>query len=212
MPHTAAEKRRAAEALWLDPEFSEPEVARRSRVALPTLRVWAKKYGWPQRPALRTPPDPLAPQRPTGTGLAEKKLPKKRLAKKRLSPADSSSTVRSPARPDKTESLADAERNELIDRLYRLVHHNLKALESRMSDETGTDADPERETRVIGNVVRNVEKLKELEAEQSKRDSVRPGQYHVTPEEEDRIRRKVVAHILRLRERKRRERPDGSDR
>lgn len=81
-----------------------------------------------------------------------------------------------------------------------------------MSDETGTDADPERETRVIGNLVRNVEKLKELEAEQSKREPGRSGPLLVTPEEEDRIRRKVVAHILKLRERKRREQSDRSDR
>lgn len=73
-----------------------------------------------------------------------------------------------------------------------------------MSDENAPDRDPDRDMRVIGNAVRNAEKLKELEAEQSKRDqSTARGRLVLSPEEEDRLRRRVIEHILKLRERKR---------
>ncbi len=72
-----------------------------------------------------------------------------------------------------------------------------------MSEENTPDRDPERELRVLGNAVRTAEKLKELEAEQSKRDqSPAHGRLVLSPEEEDRLRRRVIDHILKLRERK----------
>ena len=79
------------------------------------------------------------------------------------------------------------------------------------------DHEPARDMRVVNDVVRSVEKLKDLETEQSKRDtSPSPsaggsssGRAIITAEEEDRIRRAVIEHILKLRERKRRE---GGDR
>ncbi len=75
-----------------------------------------------------------------------------------------------------------------------------------MSNENAPARDPDRDMRVIGNAVRNAEKLKELEAEQSKRDqSTARGRLVLSPEEEDRLRRRVVEHILKLRERKRSE-------
>lgn len=95
-------------------------------------------------------------------------------------------------------------------RLYRLLNHNIEVLESQMSDDTSSgDSAPERNLRTISNMVRSAEKLKELDTEQSKRLNAPPGgRFLVTPEEEERIRRKVVEHVQRLRERKLREQGD----
>jgi len=101
-------------------------------------------------------------------------------------------------------------RKDLVTRLYRLLDHNIEVLESQMSNDNGSgDPAPERNLRTISNMVRSAEKLKELDTDQSKRLNAAPSaNFLVTPEEEERIRRKVVEHVQRLRERKLRERGD----
>ena len=92
----------------------------------------------------------------------------------------------------------------LVDRLYRIITHNLETMESRMSDDEPTANDnPERDARAIGNLVRSVEKLKELEPEHSKRDARTVGnsRYPLSPGEEEKLRDEIVDRLLRLRER-----------
>lgn len=201
MPEPAASAREQARLLYADRSIPLTEVAVRLGVSTSTLLRLVKEEGWPRRSdrALRVHSRPRAT--PSGASGAEAAHPQR---------VDLASEKRE--RPKETGSASPSQsaesRQDLIDRLYRLVHHNVKLLESRMSDENASDASgPERDMRVVGNLVRSVEKLKELEPEQSKRDNSPGGASRalVTPEEEDLIRRRVVEHILKLRERKRRE-------
>ncbi len=98
-----------------------------------------------------------------------------------------------------------------MDRLYHIIIHNLELMENRMSDDDKTAGEnPERDMRAIGSIVRSVEKLKEIEPEQSKRNTASPGntKYPLSPDEEDRLRIEIVERLLKLRER--RGNPDGS--
>lgn len=93
----------------------------------------------------------------------------------------------------------------MVDRLYRIITHNLEIMETRMSDDDKPAGDgPERDMRAIGNIVRSVEKLKELEPDQSKRDtaSTSTGRYPLSPDEEDQLRREIVDRLIKLRERR----------
>ena len=169
-------RRERARELYLAGELTLREISARLDLPKGTISGWATRYDWPRRKP-RPPPDPDKPHR--------KRLAARRILRRRKRP-----TVET-----------------LVDRLYRIVTHNMELMEIRMSDEEIPEGDtPERNMRVVGTMVRSVEKLKELETEQSNRDNAPPaGRYIVTPEEEERIRRKVVEHIQRLRERKRAE-------
>jgi hypothetical protein len=92
-------------------------------------------------------------------------------------------------------------RHALLDRLYKAIDIKLKQLEKSMSqDGPKSPADNERETRAIGALIRNTEKVTEL-----KKDELdRPGGQHqwrpprLTPEEKDRVRRDLAERILRF--------------
>lgn len=96
-----------------------------------------------------------------------------------------------------------ADRSRLIARLLKVVDRNIELLEMRMgSEEPGTAADRERETRAIGALTRTIEKLTEL---QSDRDAVRANSAKVSSgsnldeEEAVRLRLEIAERILRLR-------------
>jgi hypothetical protein len=93
----------------------------------------------------------------------------------------------------------------LIDRIYRVITHNLDVMERRMSEEdaTAAGANPDRDVRAINSLVRSVEKLKELEPDTAKRDPVSEGRYPLTREEEDQLRDEIVERLLELRKRRR---------
>ncbi|MGE0628594.1 MAG: hypothetical protein AB7O43_12280 [Hyphomicrobiaceae bacterium] len=91
-----------------------------------------------------------------------------------------------------------------IARLYRVIDSSISLLESRMIDD-GSDPEtrPERDMRALGNIVRSLEKLKDLEPGNGKPNSEQPKAGHAaTPlEQEDRLRTRIVERILKLRER-----------
>lgn len=103
----------------------------------------------------------------------------------------------------------DGKAQGLIQRLYRSIDRKLAQLEARMEqDDDISSADHERETRAIGQLIRNVEKITGLEAPAA------PG--HVTSgrkrsehdqlsgdADAERIRLELAERILRLRELKR---------
>jgi hypothetical protein len=113
-------------------------------------------------------------------------------------------------RPASAKALK-AGRMELVQRLYDVIDRNLTLLESRMSDLDPADpAQPDRDTRALGTLVRSVEKLKELEpGHDSTADAPKSGRAPATAEEEDQLRMRIVERVLKLRERRG---PDGRDR
>lgn len=184
MSDAGTDRRAAARALSDDRSLSFTRIAELSGASITTLRRWAKADSWPPRDTTTVEagqPTPLASPDATASAPTATRSPK---------------------------------RKALVARLYRLIDHNIRILESRMSDDNlPAGHEPERDTRVVGSLVRSVEKLKDLEPGKTKRDkrsSTTGGTRSLlTPEEEDQVRRKVVEHILRLRERKRRERDAG---
>src|SRR5262245_4730652 len=104
IPDTAvADRRAAAKALWADPSLSQAEIGRRGGAPGSTLRGWAVKDGWPPRP------------------------PRAKASRNKARPATTDAAVRG-SKP----AIAANARRDLIDRLYRLVDHNLKDLETQM--------------------------------------------------------------------------------
>jgi hypothetical protein len=118
--------------------------------------------------------------------------------------------VRGRRRPTTAKALK-AGRMELVQRLYDVIDCNLSLLESRMSDHDPTDpAQPDRDTRALGTLVRSLEKLKDIEPghDSSATTAPKAGRAPTTPEEEDQLRMRIVERILKLRERRG---PDGRD-
>lgn len=172
-------------ALYVDTDIPIRIISQRVGVPMTTLKRWINDFGWPRRGSRRfghpAPPATAAPDAASP--------PVTRTVKRRKRP-----TVES-----------------LVDRLYSIITHNLESMESRMSDDQPTTNDnPERDARAIGNLVRSVEKLKELEPEHSKRDArtVGSSRYPLSPGEEEKLRDEIVDRLLRLRERFRNPRPD----
>lgn len=184
-----------ARALYVDSDVSFEDIARRLGVSKGTLTVWINNHGWPKRgrhfgrPARPANAAPLSPPATAaGPDRPHAKAPR-RGSKRRKRPTTQT----------------------LVDRLYSIITHNLETMESRMSDDEPTANDnPERDARAIGNLVRSVEKLKELEPEHSKRDArtVGTSRYPLSPGEEEKLRDEIVDRLLRLRERLRNPRPD----
>lgn len=192
-----------ARDLYVNSKITVRAIARGLEVPTSTVTTWMKRYDWPRRKPKLAPADgPLAAGETSGDASADAI---------NLSEPKSRTLRPSKAKPSR-EALRKRKRpnvTTIVDRLYRVLTHNLEIMETRMSEDDGTPANekPERDLRTIGTMVRSVEKLNDLETEQSKRggSSAPTIAGIVTPEEEDRIRRKVIDHILRLRERKRRE-------
>jgi hypothetical protein len=97
----------------------------------------------------------------------------------------------------------------LLGRLYRTIDRKLSQLEARLeSDEDMTIADHERETRAIGQLIRNVEKIAELEqapgTPRTRSDRAAETQAGGDIDAEQ-IRRELAERILRFREIKRAE-------
>jgi transposase-like protein len=221
-----AARREQARLLYVETDLTIVEIARRLGVARGSISAWAHRYDWPRRSPnhySRVPDGqstaPAASSSDTmnaaassiatkdATAAASAPAPLQGLPKQSL-PEQSQPKQHRPNRRLKRPPI-----KSIVDRLYHIINHNLELMETRMSDDgQPTDANnPERDMRAISSVVRSVDKLKEIEPEQSKRHNASSGAAGyplITAEEEDRIRRKVVEHILKLRERKR---GDGSD-
>ena len=95
----------------------------------------------------------------------------------------------------------------LIRRLYRTIDQKLAQLEERMSNDEDnlSIADHERETRALGQLIRNFEKVSGLETEQSGGDGTKPGGKSDSDisgpvNDPERLRNELAERILRLRE------------
>ncbi|CAN0479749.1 unnamed protein product, partial [Phaeothamnion confervicola] len=168
--------------LYAGTDLSLTQIAIRAGVHQTTISSWVRKYGWPARTTGFVPNKPAdvaaAPTIANGKAAPEKAPPANRPA------------VRNPQKPTRRPQVST-----LVDRLYRIIIRNLELMENRMSDDDKPAGDnPERDMRAIGNMVRSVEKLKEIEPEQSKRDAASAGgtKYPLSPDEEDRLRIEIV--------------------
>ncbi len=95
----------------------------------------------------------------------------------------------------------------LIRRLYRTIDQKLAQMEVRMANDEDelSVADHERETRALGQLIRNFEKVSGLETEQSGGTSKKPGgksdsDRTAVPNDPERLRNELAERILRLRE------------
>jgi hypothetical protein len=91
-------------------------------------------------------------------------------------------------------------RQTLLNRLYNAIELKVKQLEENMSqDGPKSPADAERETRTIGSLIRNVEKVTELKGELD-RAGAEPQlrSQRLTPEDTERVCRELAERILRF--------------
>jgi hypothetical protein len=182
--------------LYVESDVPMREIATRTGVHLSTIKTWVKRYAWPARGPRPFGRHPVAPKPAPGPASSSP-------APGQLSPPSPAAppVTRAPARPRRKPASVEA----LVDRLKSIITHQIELMESRMSedDQTSSSENPERDARALGNLVRSVEKLKELEPDHSKRDAgtVRNSRYPLSPGEEEKLRDEIVERLLRLRER-----------
>ncbi|MEL7303084.1 MAG: hypothetical protein AAGJ53_05270 [Pseudomonadota bacterium] len=149
--------------------------------------------------------------------IAKKKTPAKRKAPR---PARKQPTPKPPAKPTPTRTTAPTKPTRpattiptvkpadapLAKRLLAAIDLQLKELESRMAmSEDLTSADYERETRALGGLIRNYEKIIGLDAANDNR-ARKAGDHDARPTDAsgadaDSVRRDVAARLVRLRAR-----------
>lgn len=210
MKQPAADPRHErARVLYAESDLSQSQIARSLKISPSTLRRWAETQGWPARKprspgrntTLTAAPNLSDEPTKTETGKADDA----EACASEPTPEDAAhvtGTPIEPAEPKRKRRRAKRPRiGQLVDRLYCIITQNLEDMESRMNEESEPAAkQPDQVARVVGNLVRSIEKLKELEPEQSKRDNA-AVRYPLTPEEEDRLRDRIVEKLVRLRER-----------
>lgn len=104
--------------------------------------------------------------------------------------------------PTRQEIYGDAgDKAGVILRFYRLIEIKLEQMELDMArSEERTAADNERETRALGTLIRNFEKVHGLERELGKDDDKRHGPGPEQHAEAEAIRRELAERLVRLRE------------
>jgi hypothetical protein len=86
----------------------------------------------------------------------------------------------------------------VLDRLNKAIELKLKQLEKSMTDDgPKSPADSERETRTIGTLIRNTEKVRELKKNELARAGSEPRlrSHRLTPEETERVCRELAERI-----------------
>lgn len=190
--------------LYCDTDVPVKEIAQRTGVHAKTIYSMAKSQDWPRR---GSPVHARAALKKARNGEATSSDPSDADADR---PANANVTTGAKAVASQRRSSAARRKRppikNIVDRLYHIINHNLELMETRMSDDDqpASDSNPERDMRAISSVVRSVDKLKEIEPEQSKRTnaSTAGSRYPLSPEEEDRLRKDIIARILKLRERR----------
>jgi uncharacterized protein YjcR len=91
---------------------------------------------------------------------------------------------------------------DLVDRFYRLMKLKLEQLEEDMARSSErTPVDNERETRALGTLIRNFEKVFGLEQENGKDDDKQAADRRESHAEAEAIRRELAQRLVRLRDR-----------
>lgn len=95
-------------------------------------------------------------------------------------------------------------RRSVVRRLHRLIAENLKRMETAMtSDDPASPIDKERETRAIGKLIQNFERVEELETDRNRGHKNRAGQTAgdngpLTPEETQRLSLELAERLYQL--------------
>jgi hypothetical protein len=103
------------------------------------------------------------------------------------------------ATPTKSKRPARPKQQGMIDRLYRVIDNNLSQLEDIMKHQSDPSiADNEKETRTIGTVIGNIEKLKGLEDDAGKSRANKSAAPTNHAAETERLGRELAERLLRL--------------
>jgi hypothetical protein len=137
-------------------------------------RYPAAAAGPDRAPAVGTPADPVTrPAEPTAAQTAPR--------------ATSRPAIRKP------------KRQQMIERLYRVIDNNLSQLEDIMKTQSDPSiADNEKETRTIGTVIGNIEKLKGLEDDAGKSRHSTKSAPAADAAETERVRRELAERFYKL--------------
>ncbi len=101
--------------------------------------------------------------------------------------------------PAKTKRTARPKQQGMIDRLYRVIDNNLSQLEEIMKHQSDPSiADNEKETRTIGTVIGNIEKLKGLEDDAGKSRANKSAAPTNHAAETERLGRELAERLVRL--------------
>lgn len=152
-----------------------------SNIKLKSLRDYARNFGW-TRPVAPASPGSTVPKRPT--------------------PEPGPSII-----ADGETHVTQAALNSLLLRLFRAIEIKLQQLELSMSSNKPlSPADHERQSRVIGSLTKNVEKVHELSRppERSTTDDAKSridAGFEGAGDNAEQLRRELAARIQRLRER-----------
>lgn len=188
MPADDTDVVEAARRAYADDRETVVEIAARLGVSAATIRRWRLENEWPLRSVRR---------------CAHRAAPANRDAQAGRSASKSTTT----SNPGTTKTDARS-REALIQRLYRAIYRKLEHLETSMeTTDPPSAADNDRETRAIGTLIRNVEKVAELETDLTRTDAASAGGAKPTGiyggEDADARRRELAERILKVRERHR---------
>jgi hypothetical protein len=95
-------------------------------------------------------------------------------------------------------------RRNLIRRLYKLIDAKLKLMELRMDQElegegrTACAADHERDSRALGTLIRNLERMSEIDVGLKRGKDGRPSSAAALADEADRLRRELAQRLARF--------------
>jgi hypothetical protein len=188
------------------------EVATSNAISLKTLQAYARARKWERlsEPAAQ-PSKPIRPtpaRRPASRKLAKPgaKATRKTVTKSKREKAPALNRPAVPAAVD-TIAITSITRAEIIGRLYAAIFRKVEQLEICMStNEPVATADHERETRIIGTLLRNVELVDDVTrpASGSKPNADVPKSVGASPDrgiDAEHLRRELAARVKRLRER-----------
>lgn len=177
----------AIRAAYVAAKLPVSTVAAQHAVSASAIYARARREGWPRRKGAGAPPTLRSCKTSAGPAVSQ--------------------TAASHAPPGLVG------RQGMHSRLFEAVEKQLERLEAKMrQDDALTIADHERETRALGLLIRNYEKMTGLEpgatmAQRGAGDNDGPAASIV--DEQDTFRRDVAARILRLRQQLE-DRPDGA--
>lgn len=190
MPADDTDVVEAARRAYADDRETVGDIAARLGVSSATIRRWRLENEWPLR-SVRRGARRAAPAKRDATA-------KRAASKSKTNPGTPKSDPRS--------------RAALIERLYRAIYRKLEHLETSMETTDPPSAtDNDRETRAIGTLIRNVEKVAELETDLTRADTAAAGAKPVSlygGEDADARRRELAERILKVRERHRERTPE----
>jgi len=190
MPADDADVVEAARRAYADDRETVVEIAARLGVSSATIRRWRRENQWPLRSVRRT--------------AAETAMIRRRASSKRAASKANAATA--------TPTSDPRSRAALIERLYRAIFRKLEHLETSMETTDPPSAtDNDRETRAIGTLIRNVEKVAELETDLTRPDATAAGAKPASlygGEDADGRRRELAERILKVRERHRERTPE----